>query len=335
VRRRWKHQRATIISGVGEMSATSSNGSVFCHSCGQVVQKSQTGETCARCGGEFIEVLEEAPSQQRHTSTTTQSTSSAPPPFPFQLPLFGGAGSSQAGARPAQPPTGPAVPFMQGMPFLQHGQGAGRSPASGLMDMMVNVVQALAGEDDEWESDGEGWVTDDGEGEEEGGDNQGEEGERERQSVGEEHEGQVGEERVPQPDARPQRRERRVRRREQNRGGDGQAGLPNDPLSGLLAQLFESYEPRTNPPASKQVVEQLVRTKVTEDNRPLFPNHDCAVCQDDFVDGVEIMQMHCGHVFHTECLMPWLEKSNSCPICREELPTDDYDYEVSSRHHSR
>mmetsp|Transcript_25145 Transcript_25145/g.24902 ORF Transcript_25145/g.24902 Transcript_25145/m.24902 type:complete len:83 (+) Transcript_25145:638-886(+) len=32
-------------------------------------------------------------------------------------------------------------------------------------------------------------------------------------------------------------------------------------------------------------------------------------------------------MYHTECLLPWLEKHNTCPACRHELPTDDIDYE--------
>ena len=24
----------------------------------------------------------------------------------------------------------------------------------------------------------------------------------------------------------------------------------------------------------------------------------------------------CGHYLHNECLMPWVERANSCPICR-------------------
>ena len=32
--------------------------------------------------------------------------------------------------------------------------------------------------------------------------------------------------------------------------------------------------------------------------------------------------MPCGHPFHYDCLIEWLERHNSCPTCRYTLPAE-------------
>jgi hypothetical protein len=44
----------------------------------------------------------------------------------------------------------------------------------------------------------------------------------------------------------------------------------------------------------------------------------------DFKDGLEdssqIAQLlPCGHILHNNCLKPWVERANSCPICRRSF----------------
>ncbi|GFP89095.1 E3 ubiquitin-protein ligase ring1-like [Phtheirospermum japonicum] len=95
----------------------------------------------------------------------------------------------------------------------------------------------------------------------------------------------------------------------------------------LIQQLAENDPNRYGtPPASKSAVEALPSINVDED---LMKSElaQCAVCKDDFELGTVVKQMPCKHVYHTDCILPWLELHNSCPVCRHELPTDDPDYE--------
>uniref|UniRef100_A0A7S0G1Q5 RING-type domain-containing protein n=1 Tax=Rhodosorus marinus TaxID=101924 RepID=A0A7S0G1Q5_9RHOD len=49
----------------------------------------------------------------------------------------------------------------------------------------------------------------------------------------------------------------------------------------------------------------------------------CAICLDDFESGQTARQLACNHVYHKECIDPWLLQSSSCPICKRvigELP---------------
>ncbi|KAL1224538.1 E3 ubiquitin-protein ligase CIP8 [Cardamine amara subsp. amara] len=45
----------------------------------------------------------------------------------------------------------------------------------------------------------------------------------------------------------------------------------------------------------------------------------CAVCIDAMVIGEICKKLPCGHCYHGNCILPWLQKRNSCPLCRSQL----------------
>ncbi|KAI3464207.1 hypothetical protein Pfo_020870 [Paulownia fortunei] len=95
----------------------------------------------------------------------------------------------------------------------------------------------------------------------------------------------------------------------------------------LIQQLAENDPNRYGtPPASKSAVEQLPDIKITEEMLA-SDSSQCAVCKDSFELDEDAKQMPCKHIYHKDCILPWLELHNSCPVCRYELPTDDPDYE--------
>ena len=49
------------------------------------------------------------------------------------------------------------------------------------------------------------------------------------------------------------------------------------------------------------------------------PSEPCPVCQDEFADGDDWIQMPCKHFYHADCLTPWLKEHNTCPTCREAV----------------
>ena len=47
----------------------------------------------------------------------------------------------------------------------------------------------------------------------------------------------------------------------------------------------------------------------------------CSICICEFEEGEELRLLPaCGHMFHTECILPWLtEKKNACPLCQKNV----------------
>jgi transmembrane E3 ubiquitin-protein ligase len=54
-----------------------------------------------------------------------------------------------------------------------------------------------------------------------------------------------------------------------------------------------------------------------------LPNSECGICFGQICtndDPQDYMVTPCNHVYHTECLIRWIEIKLECPICRTELP---------------
>lgn len=48
-------------------------------------------------------------------------------------------------------------------------------------------------------------------------------------------------------------------------------------------------------------------------------DHECLICKDTYFMNQQVMQLPCMHIFHMECIRPWLELHAICPICRYNL----------------
>jgi hypothetical protein len=48
---------------------------------------------------------------------------------------------------------------------------------------------------------------------------------------------------------------------------------------------------------------------------------DCSICLSDFQPEDEVMHLPCDerHAFHSHCIIQWLLKSSSCPLCQRAV----------------
>ncbi|XP_039624342.1 E3 ubiquitin-protein ligase RNF181 isoform X3 [Polypterus senegalus] len=85
------------------------------------------------------------------------------------------------------------------------------------------------------------------------------------------------------------------------------------------------WDQRLPPPASKGIVQNLPMVVITPAQAE--KGVKCPVCLLEFEEDETVRKMPCEHFFHSGCILPWLGKTNSCPLCRLELPTDNEEYE--------
>lgn len=136
----------------------------------------------------------------------------------------------------------------------------------------------------------------------------------------------------------------------------GQQGL-DDVITQLMDQTRGSTAP---PPASDEAINQLERFSRKELKKVRQArNRECATCMDSFEEEEEnpepsmdsnrlsstlmtpseevddppevvpledqqdeLMMMPCKHLFHLDCLQPWLKTNGTCPVCRVSLEKD-------------
>ncbi|EXC17855.1 E3 ubiquitin-protein ligase RING1-like protein [Morus notabilis] len=105
--------------------------------------------------------------------------------------------------------------------------------------------------------------------------------------------------------------------------GDGD----EDPFGWVFQNFGES---RSMPGAADEsVVEALERLTYEEfSDHDDHHNHDdesklmtCVICMEEVMIGSQLIHMPCAHQFHEDCILQWLKKANSCPLCRFSLPS--------------
>lgn len=87
----------------------------------------------------------------------------------------------------------------------------------------------------------------------------------------------------------------------------------NFDLDDLMSSFLHS--PRPSPTTQVQL-EALTVLQVTEEHMAM----QCSICFDEFVlNEPKVRQMPCKHVYHENCLFPWLRINGNCPVCRFRL----------------
>lgn len=100
-------------------------------------------------------------------------------------------------------------------------------------------------------------------------------------------------------------------------------GNPNDyawgpgGLDAILTQMMDQLEGGGPPPCRRETIDAIPSIKITADH--IKNETDCSVCQERFQDKEKASSLPCNHLFHKDCIEPWLQLHNACPVCRKPI----------------
>ncbi|GMT01000.1 hypothetical protein PENTCL1PPCAC_23174 [Pristionchus entomophagus] len=104
-------------------------------------------------------------------------------------------------------------------------------------------------------------------------------------------------------------------------------GMPGN-LNDIFRQMRGGFDPMASS-GSRIPDEDLARlpnSKVRQSH--IDDEKQCFICMDQYTQvGEPAAEMTCGHIFHTACIVPWLKRNRTCPVCRAEVISTNWKYE--------
>lgn len=96
------------------------------------------------------------------------------------------------------------------------------------------------------------------------------------------------------------------------------------PRSKTLGELKKQvYDPNPTPKLLAKRVSLYYRdpngANALESEEKEEDERRCTICLEEFEPKIEVMVTPCNHMFHEDCILPWLERQGQCPICRSEI----------------
>jgi len=100
-------------------------------------------------------------------------------------------------------------------------------------------------------------------------------------------------------------------------GNPGDYAWGRGGFDAIVTQLLNQMEGAGPPKMEKEDISSLPSIQVTRQH--IDQKVQCSVCWDDFKLDETVIQLPCEHIFHKDCITPWLELHATCPVCRKPL----------------
>ena len=86
-------------------------------------------------------------------------------------------------------------------------------------------------------------------------------------------------------------------------------------MMGLVLRELRDARRKPLPSNSQIVIYLYYKAKFFKSHNPAIQASRCVVC---LCNGSNDAVLECGHAFHWNCVRPWLDRTNACPLCLRE-----------------
>jgi len=115
-------------------------------------------------------------------------------------------------------------------------------------------------------------------------------------------------------------------------------GIPTHFLENFPIYTYERRTPSstgstpppslTGPTYHEDLSKSTDRLLTNESDELIAENVDdsrvCVICLDEYMPGERIRLLPCVHRFHVDCIDQWLKKHTTCPLCKLDLITQEF-----------
>ncbi|KAK2710067.1 hypothetical protein QYM36_013666 [Artemia franciscana] len=81
----------------------------------------------------------------------------------------------------------------------------------------------------------------------------------------------------------------------------------------IISDLFNQEEDNGPPSMPTEKIQSLKTVKITEIEA--YQDLQCSICFESYELQESVRKLPCNHLFHSRCVVPWLELHGSCPLC--------------------
>jgi len=95
----------------------------------------------------------------------------------------------------------------------------------------------------------------------------------------------------------------------------------------FINEAMDTQNETFHNPTDEYTMEHLKRVKFNSSN--YNESMVCPICKDAFENCENCIELpKCNHLYHQDCIVPWLTSNNSCPTCRELIKIECHEVRV-------